>query len=782
MKNRNPKEFPAWVGYSLSILAVAAAVGLRLLLDPWMGQTGIPYITFNAALAVVAFLWGRGPGISATILGGFACVYFIIPPRHEIHLGNSHVIVPLALFLGTGLLVSILAGRLRATRELARQQSEAATAAADTLQVTLNSIGDAVLATDTAGRVTFLNPAAASLTGWSAQEAAGEPIGRVFKLINEHTRQAGEDLVSRVLAEKRLVAMANHTALVARDGRETPIEDSAAPIMDAAGRLTGVVIVFHDVAEKRLAQDALRESEQRLSYHVDNSPLAVIEWGTDMRLTRWSGEAERMFGWKADEVLGKRIEDFRWIYEQDVKQVADVTTALHDGSDARRFSANRNYCKDGSVVDCEWYNSSLLDESGKLQSILSLVLNVTQRRQAEQALTAAKNNAEQAKAEAEHASRAKDHFLAVLSHELRTPLSPVLATVSMLEQRPGFDADTRELLELIHRNVELEARLIDDLLDVTRISRGKLELDKRPVSLSTVIRRAVEVCVPDIEARKLRFHLDLGAAAPYFVQADPARLQQVFWNLLRNAVKFTPEGGSVIVRCRDDGDRTAIVEITDTGIGIDPEAMDRIFNAFEQAERSLTRQFGGLGLGLTISKAMVELHGGQIDARSDGRDQGATFTVRLPICDAQQEVPPEASPLAPSDAASTPEARKLRILLVEDHGDTAKVMKRLLVGKGHEVETAADVATALKLAGGTGHDPFDLMLSDLGLPDGSGLDLMRTLRKLGRTTPAIAISGYGQEQDINQSREAGFAAHITKPVNLRQLQETIRLVTSPVSE
>ncbi len=780
MKKRNPKELPAWAGYSLSALAVAAAVGVRLLLDPWMGQAGVPYITFNAALAVVAFLCGRGPGITATILGAFACIYFIVPPRYEIHLSTSHETIPLSLFIGTGLLVSTLAGRLRATRQLALQQSQAATAAAETLHVTLNSIGDAVLATDTASRITFLNPSAAAMTGWSAQEAAGEPIDRVFKLINEQTRQPSEDLVSRVLTEKRVIAMANHTALVARDGRETPIEDSAAPIVDDAGEITGVVVVFHDVAEKRRTQDALRQTEQRLAYHVDNSPLAVIEWGPDMRLTRWSREAERLFGWKADEVLGKRMEDFRWIYHEDAGHVAEVSAGLQQGTNPRQFSANRNYRKDGSLVDCEWYNSSLVDESGKLGSILSLVLDVTERKRANEEISAARSKAEEAKAAAEHASRAKDHFLAVLSHELRTPLSPVLATVSMLEQRPGFDTDTRELLELIHRNVELEARLIDDLLDVTRISRGKLELDKRPVSLSTIIRRAVEVCVPDIEARKMRFHLDLGPGAPCFVQADPARLQQVFWNLLRNAVKFTPHGGSVIVRCRDDGAGTAIVEISDTGIGIAPEAMERIFNAFEQAERSLTRQFGGLGLGLTISKAMVELHGGQIDARSDGRDQGATFTVRLPIC--EQEVPQEASSPAQNDAPSAPDTRRLRILLVEDHGDTAKVMKRLLVGKGHEVETAADVATALELAGGSGPDPFDLMLSDLGLPDGSGLDLLRMLRKLGRTTPAIAISGYGQEQDIDQSREAGFAAHITKPVNLRQLQETIRIVTARAAD
>jgi two-component system CheB/CheR fusion protein len=413
-----------------------------------------------------------------------------------------------------------------------------------------------------------------------------------------------------------------------------------------------------------------------------------------------------------------------------------------------------------------------------------------ERRQARE-LAAAKQSAERAKAEAEEANRAKDHFLAVLSHELRTPLTPVVAAVSMLQQNQRLDEGMRENLEMIRRNVELEARLIDDLLDVTRIARGKIELDKRPVELCMVIARAVEVCRADLEARGLHFWVDLGLEAPYHVEADVGRLQQVFWNLLKNAIKFTPHGGWVGIRVRrhegtearrhegegtGGGGGSVVAEVIDSGVGIEAEALTRIFNAFEQAERSITRQFGGLGLGLAISKALVEMHGGTISAYSDGKGKGATFRVKLPLYVGAEHAPPfmpyvgagHAPPFVPYVGAG--HASPLRILLVEDHGDTAQMMKRLLEAEGHRVETAGDVATALAAAA---ERPFDLLISDLGLPDGSGMDLMRELRVQGVGLPAVALSGYGMEEDMRRSREAGFVEHLTKPVNVQRLLETV---------
>jgi two-component system, chemotaxis family, CheB/CheR fusion protein len=262
--------------------------------------------------------------------------------------------------------------------------------------------------------------------------------------------------------------------------------------------------------------------------------------------------------------------------------------------------------------------------------------------------------------------------------------------------------------------------------------------------------------------------VDVGPAASYWIDADASRLQQVFWNLLKNAIKFTPHGGCVGIRCSHEADH-AMIEVNDSGIGMELEALSRIFNAFEQAERSITRQFGGLGLGLAISKALVEMHGGTIEARSEGRDKGTTFCVRLPL----------AAPARHSDVPKPPAAppcavRPLRILLVEDHGVTAKMMRMVLSLEGHTIETAGDVATALELAG---RQTFDLLISDLGLPDGSGHDLIRALRARGHGFPGIALSGYGHEDDIRRSCEAGFAAHLTKPASREALLGAVAAVT-----
>ena len=291
-------------------------------------------------------------------------------------------------------------------------------------------------------------------------------------------------------------------------------------------------------------------------------------------------------------------------------------------------------------------------------------------------------------------------------------------------------------------------------------------MQKQRGELCKIIHRAVEVCKPDIEGRSLRFAVDLGPAAPYWVDADAARLQQVFWNLLKNAIKFTPHGGRVGIHCRPNEEHV-LVEVSDSGIGIEPEALPRIFNAFEQEELSITRQFGGLGLGLAISKALVELHGGTISAHSEGRDQGATFRIRLPLC------APLSRAETPAAAAPRGAVRPLRVLLVEDHGVTAKMMRMVLTADGHTVEIAGDVATALELAD---QRDFDLLISDLGLPDGSGHDLMRQLRERGRTFPGIALSGYGQEEDIRRSREAGFSAHLTKPASREVVVEAVAVV------
>jgi signal transduction histidine kinase/CheY-like chemotaxis protein len=372
--------------------------------------------------------------------------------------------------------------------------------------------------------------------------------------------------------------------------------------------------------------------------------------------------------------------------------------------------------------------------------------------------------------EAETANHAKDKFLAVLSHELRTPLTPAVMTIHAIEVDPDLPIKFREDLAMVRRNVDLEVKLIDDLLDLSRVTSGKLRLQLQPVSVHEVLAHAIHNSISDTSGKQLQIRQELHATSDR-VTADPARLQQVFWNLLRNATKFTPEGGNIIVRTSNPGsDGRLLVEIKDSGVGIAAHNLPRIFDAFEQGDARTTLLFGGLGLGLAIAKAVVEMHGGTIIATSDGRDQGATFTVQL---DAAPEKVAKEGPAPSNVPTGRQEPRASRVLLVEDHPDTARTLARLLTGSGYDVKTADNVASALQLAAA---ERFDILISDIGLPDATGYELMEQIRdRYG--IKGIALSGYGMDDDMRKSREAGFVEHIVKPVNLVQLQAVIQRVT-----
>src|SRR5437667_442051 len=369
------------------------------------------------------------------------------------------------------------------------------------------------------------------------------------------------------------------------------------------------------------------------------------------------------------------------------------------------------------------------------------------------------------------ANAAKDQFLALLSHELRNPLSPVIAMVGELEANVPDSAQVREALEVIRRNVELEARLIDDLLDVTRIAKGKLQLSFETVCVHEILHRAYEICREDIAAKSLEVEFRLRAADSY-VEGDPARLQQVFWNLIKNGVKFTPEKGRTIIETLNPAPERILIRITDTGIGIEPEKIDKIFNAFEQGQISITRRFGGLGLGLAISQALIDAHGGQIRVESAGKDRGATFSVELKTVstpaggDGERAGEGHAGKL--ERGAALPRHR--RVLIVDDHQDTCIGMKRMLERRGYEITVAYSAEQAAEKVRS---EDFDLLISDIGLPDRSGYDLMREVRST-KPLPGIALSGFGTEQDVNEARDAGFSEHLTKPINFEQLEKAIQ--------
>jgi signal transduction histidine kinase/CheY-like chemotaxis protein len=371
------------------------------------------------------------------------------------------------------------------------------------------------------------------------------------------------------------------------------------------------------------------------------------------------------------------------------------------------------------------------------------------------------------------ANAAKDQFLALLSHELRSPLSPVIAMVGELEAELPDSKPVREALEVVRRNVELEARLIDDLLDVTRIAKGKLQLSFETICVHQLLQRAYEICQEEIAAKNLEAEFHLRAAQTH-VEGDPARLQQVFWNLIKNSVKFTPEKGRITIETLNPGPDKIEVRVIDTGIGIEPEKINKIFNAFEQGQTDITRRFGGLGLGLAISKALIDAHGGKIRVESPGKDQGAIFSLELNtvVTPAGTDGERQAQPVGPERELTV--AKHRRVLLVDDHHDTCIGMKRMLERRGYEITVAHSADQAAEKVR---TQEFDLLISDIGLPDRSGYELMREVR-LNKNLPGIALSGFGTEQDVNQARAAGFSEHLTKPINFERLEKTIQNLLS----
>lgn len=386
---------------------------------------------------------------------------------------------------------------------------------------------------------------------------------------------------------------------------------------------------------------------------------------------------------------------------------------------------------------------------------MTLAAAMAERRRAEAVI-------EEQKSVVEAANRTKDNFLAMLSHELRTPLTPIIATLDALKTESLESSETKEALAMIRRNIDLESQLIDDLLDLTRITSDKLQMQLEPLDAHQAITNVLEMCESERNGKQLRLTLDLRAAA-HHVAADAPKFQQIIWNLLKNAIKFTAEKGAITVSSSNQTPQSLTIRVTDSGIGIEPEMMGRIFNRFEQGDRSFQRRFGGLGLGLTISKSLAEAHGGMLVAESEGRGRGASFLLRM------RALPGHERAAKPRTTQANALQRSIRILLVDDHPDTGVALQKLLTRRGHSVVVAYDMRSAMEAAE---HDQFELLISDVGLPDGSGLELMTRLRA-GSGIRGIAISGFGMNGDVEKSIQAGFSEHLIKPVNLEKLETAI---------
>ncbi|MDE2201410.1 MAG: response regulator [Burkholderiaceae bacterium] len=514
-----------------------------------------------------------------------------------------------------------------------------------------------------------------------------------------------------------------------------------------------------EAAERRqriAAEAALRETETHFRLLVNAlKEHAVLSLDPDGIVRTWNAASRGILGYGREDILGKSADI---LYPQAAREAGDFQRKLDRVRQEGSISDDRWMLrKDGTPFFASSVVTAIHNEMGELIGFSKIIRDATEDRMAADALRRAKE-------EAETANHAKDHFLAVLSHELRTPLTPILTAVHLLELRRDLPSDVVAQLEVVRRNAELEARLIDDLLDITGIARGKLAVSFAPVDLYPLLESTLEMSRSDMQEKRLSLKTRFEARRST-LHADGARIQQVIWNLVRNAVKFTPPGGAIEVRTWNPGAGTVAVAVKDTGIGIEPEALPRIFSAFEQADASITQRFGGLGLGLAIAHALVQKHDGSLTAESAGRHQGATFTLMLPV--AAEPTQREATP-APPIARAQP-TRGLHVLLVEDNADTAEAMGQVLAILGHTVTVASGAQTAMRAAES---GPFDLLISDIGLPDGSGLDVVRAFGER-HAAPSIAITGYGMEEDIARCHEAGFTDHLTKPVDFKRLERLL---------
>jgi len=753
------------------------------------------------------------------------------------------------------------------------------------LRVTLSSIGDAILTTDSEGRVKFLNPVAESLTGWTQEDAAGKSLEIVFKILDEEARTTVENPAIRALRDGTTVGLENHTLLVARDGTERPIDNSAAPIRNAKGEVAGVVLVFRDVSERRGQQAAIQNSEVRYRrlFEAARDGILILN-ATTLKIIDANPYMTELLGYSHDELLGKELweiglfkdeqasqaiyrelqdkgyiryenlpleskngkkaevefvsnvyrEDehnviqcnirdiservrlerelkehdrrFRTLVEQvkdyaifmtdpdgratswnegvqqvlgfgedewigrDIKPLIFTPEAIQDGVAQKAFddakahgrSGNDRWMmkKGGTRFFALGILTALRDDDGSLLGFTKVVRDQTDRKRLEDDLHL---HAEQLA----DLHRRKDEFLAMLGHELRNPLAPIANAVQLLRLQKEEGQVQYQARTIIERQVGQMSRLVDDLLEVTRITSGRVQLRPHLLLVSNIVERAVETARPVIDQRRHELTVSV-SPDPIWLNADPTRMEQVVVNLLTNAAKYTEEGGRIWLTVRQEGGE-CILKVKDTGVGIAPELLPRIFDLFTQAERSLDRSEGGLGIGLALVQKLVELHQGRVEANSS-LGEGSEFIVRLPV--ALDAAPPL---LTPKEVVE-PTGPSLRVLVVDDNVDAAESLADLLRALQHDVRTAHDGRTALQAA--LDHRP-DVLLLDIGLPGMNGYELAKRLRQQSVFSSAvlIAMTGYGQESDRESSRAAGFDHHLVKPADFRKVQEILATVS-----
>ncbi|HEX4900199.1 MAG TPA: PAS domain S-box protein, partial [Pyrinomonadaceae bacterium] len=812
--------------YALGIVALGVAVLLRWLLDPLMGDA-LPLVTLFGAIAAAVWLGGYRPAIVVTILGYLACHYLFIEPRGKLDLNHLADVVGLVAYLFTCALII-------AFGESARFAQQRATERREILSVTLKSIGDAVITTDNAGHITYLNRVAESVTGWALADALGQPLDKVFHIVNEATRLPVENPATKALHQGIVVGLANHTLLIKKDGSECPIDDSAAPIRDEQGHVSGCVLIFRDVSAQRLVE---REKANQL--HTARLLASIVESSNDAIIGKslagviqsWNAAAERLFGYSAAEAVGQHISLV--IPAERISEEDEILARLKAGQRIEHFETER-VRSDGQRILVSLTISPIKDEAGNVVGASKIARDITDRKRVEadrekfatlvesstdfigmcdldgvpffvnraglemvgldsieearntpvadfffpedqdrimnqffpavmeqghgeveirfrhfktgtarwmaykvlklsdangepigfatvsQDVTERRRLADDLKrlaADLSLADQRKNEFLATLAHELRNPLAPLVNMLEVLKRADGDGETLGRARDTIERQLGQMVRLVDDLLDLNRITHDRLELRQSEVELASVIHQAVEVARPLLDSANHDLRLAL-PAEPIYLNADPARLAQVFGNLLSNSCRYTKPGGTIWVGAKRE-DSEVVVTVKDTGAGIPQDKLASIFDMFTQVDRSPERSQGGLGIGLTLVKRLVEMHGGSVEAKSAGEGQGSEFVVRLPVLSKPKDLATPAAIVAPQSAPGR------KILIVDDNRDSADSLAMLLEITGNQTFLAHDGDEAI--AAVEKHRP-EVVLLDIGLPKLSGHEVCRRVR------------------------------------------------------
>jgi len=606
--------------------------------------------------------------------------------------------------------------------------------AAARLAAIVESSDDAIVSKTLDGTITSWNRAAERLFGYPAEEAIGQPI---FLIVPPDRRAEEEDVVARL----RRGETVKHFETVRRrkDGSLVDVSLTISPVKDRRGRVIGASKIARAIGERRRADEALA----RLAAIVKSSDDAIVSKTLDGVITSWNGGAEKLFGYPAAEAIGQSI--FLIVPPDRHAEEERVLERVRRGEAVEHFETMRRR-KDGSLVDVSLTVSPVTDSRGRVVGASKIARDIAERKRVERERAQLYEDAQQA-------NRTKDEFIAMLGHELRNPLGAISSAVHLLELADTVNPRTALARDVIARQTRHLSRLVDDLLDVVRVMTGKVLLERQPLDLADVVQRHVNSlrATGTMQDHQVEVH-----ATPVWVDADVVRLEQVIGNLVSNALRYTPAGGRITISVAPAG-ADAVLTVEDTGVGIPRHLVDRVFEMFVQGERRLDRAQGGLGIGLTLVRRLVELHGGSAVAASEGRNRGSRFTVSL-----RAVLPPAPSVRArPSSRAFTP---RRRILVVEDNRDARDMLRTLLQTAGHEVHEASDgrqgVSAALRLRP-------DVALIDLGLPEMDGYEVARQIRAVdeGRRIMLVAVTGYGSPEDRERSLMAGFDLHLVKPVD-----------------